>query len=87
MSTTSQFNLKNEVIRIVSKVSRIKETEFEDGALIREELGIDSLMGMEIIAHCEKALGIHIDESQFSSIETVGDFLQLVQGLYESKHA
>ena len=70
---------------IVAKISRINESEFEDRVLIREELGIDSLMGMEIIANCEKSFDIRIDESRFAAIETVGDFLSLVKQLYESK--
>ncbi len=77
--------LVHEIKRIVAKISRIDESDFEDRALIREELGIDSLMGMEIIANCEKAFGIRIDESRFAAIETVGDFLSLVRQLCESK--
>jgi acyl carrier protein len=74
-----------EIKSIVSKISRIDESEFEEKVLIREELGIDSLMGMEIIANCEKAFGIRIDESRFASIETVGDFLGMIKQLYERK--
>jgi acyl carrier protein len=79
-------DLRKQVKRIVSEVSRIDESEFEDEVLIREELGIDSLMGMEIIANCEKALDIHIDESLFAEIETVGDFLRMIEKLYEHEH-
>jgi acyl carrier protein len=77
----------DEIRHIVAKISRISESDFEDRVLIREELGIDSLMGMEIIANCEKAFGIRIDESRFAAIETVGDFLNLVKQLYEQKQA
>ncbi len=77
--------LIDEIKHIVAKISRIDESEFEDKVLIREELGIDSLMGMEVIANCEKAFDIRIDESRFAAIETVGDFLSLVRQLYESK--
>jgi len=80
-------DLRTQVKRIVSEVSRISESEFEDDVLIREELGIDSLMGMEIIAHCEKALEIQIDEALFGEIETVGDFLRMIETLYEQKQS
>jgi acyl carrier protein len=73
--------LRNEIKQIVSRISRIDAAEFQDDVLIREELGIDSLMAMEIIATCEKHLRIRIDENQFADIETVGDFLALLENL------
>lgn len=72
--------------QIVSRISRIDAEEFEDDIIIREELGIDSLMAMEIIATCEKHLDIQIDEGMFGNIETVGDFLDLLVKLYQKKH-
>jgi acyl carrier protein len=84
-------NLTNEEIRLtiertVAEISRVDVREFEDEVIIRDELGIDSLMAMEIIATCEKRLDIHIDEAAFADIETVGDFLELVINLYRSTH-
>jgi acyl carrier protein len=72
--------------QVVSRISRIDAEEFEDDIIIREELGIDSLMAMEIIATCEKHLDIQIDEAMFGNIETVGDFLDLLVKLYQKKH-
>jgi acyl carrier protein len=78
-------SIRNEVRQIVSKISRIDAGELQDHVLIREELGIDSLMSMEIIARSEKALGIKIDESLFASIQTVGDFYDLLVNLARKK--
>ncbi len=69
---------KKEIKQIVSKISRIEAADLEDHLLIREELGIDSLMAMEIIATCEKLLRLKIDETLFGEIQTVGDFLDLL---------
>ena len=63
---------------IVSRISRIDVCELEDHILIREELGIDSLMAMEILATCEKEFKIQTDENDFVSLETVGDFLEMI---------
>jgi acyl carrier protein len=70
--------LKNEIKQIVSRISRIDESELADQVLIREELGIDSLMSMEILANCEKYLGIKIDESLFVDVQTIDDFFDLL---------
>jgi acyl carrier protein len=63
---------------VIASISRIDVSELADDVNVREELGIDSLMAMEIIATIEKALQIRIDEAQYADIETVGDFIDLV---------
>jgi acyl carrier protein len=80
----SETDLRTKVVDIVAEISRIDPEDFDDDVLIREELGIDSLQAMEIVAACEKALGISIDEGQLFCVETVGDFLGLVETLYRS---
>ena len=74
-------SLRNEIKQIVSGISRIDQGELQDHVLIREELGIDSLMSMEIIARCEKLLKVKIDESRFFEVQTVGDFFDLLISL------
>jgi acyl carrier protein len=75
-----------EVKRIMSNISRIDVEELESDVKIREEVGVDSLMAMEIVATCEKRLDIHIDESELYNVETIGDFENLVVSLYSRKH-
>ena len=75
-----------EIKEIMSRISRIDASELEENILIRDELGVDSLMAMEIIATCEKQLEIHIDEGRLFEIETIGDFIDMVVKLYEQKH-
>lgn len=78
---------KNDIKQIVSRISRIDVAELDDRLLIREELGIDSLMAMEIIATCEKLLKLKIDETLFADIQTVGDFFDLLIALSRRKVA
>lgn len=75
-----------EIKEIISRISRIDASELEENIVIRDELGVDSLMAMEIIATCEKQLDIHIDEGILFEIETIGDFINLIVKLYEQKH-
>ncbi len=78
-------SLKDQIRQIVAKVSRIDVNELQDEVLIHEELGIDSLMSMEIIARCEKSLGIKIDETLFANVHTVGDFNDLLMKMAGQK--
>ena len=84
-STISQAVVRNSIIETVAKIVRIDISELKNEVLIREELGIDSLKAMEIVAMCEKQLNIAIDEGQLFNIKTVGDFLDLLEGLYIGK--
>ncbi|MBN1837235.1 MAG: acyl carrier protein [Spirochaetales bacterium] len=73
--------LRERIAGIVSRISRIDASELQDDVKIREELGVDSLMAMEIVASCEKELDIHIDEGELYRLQTVGDFMNLVMSL------
>jgi acyl carrier protein len=63
---------------IVSNVTGIDISELSEKIRVREELGIDSLIAMEIVALCEKQFDILIDEEQLFLVETIGDFYNLV---------
>ena len=81
MDDRSAEGIKNDMKQILSRVSRIDVAEMGDDVLIREELGIDSLMGMEILATCEKRLGVTIDETAFAGVTKVGEFFDLLLSL------
>jgi acyl carrier protein len=77
-------NIKDEeihldIIKVLAKITRIDASSIVDNVLIRDELGIDSLMGIEIIAKIEKYYNIHLEESLLLEINRVGDFINLVK--------
>jgi acyl carrier protein len=77
--------IKNEIKQIIARITRIDISEMKDHVLIREELGIDSLLAMEILATCEKHLGIQIDETLFAGVQDIGQFFSLLLKLYHEK--
>ena len=85
--TQSQEAFKREIKQLVSQISRIREAELEEHLLVREELGIDSLMAMEILATCEKRFNLQLDETLFAEVQTVGDFLALMIRLKDNPDA
>jgi acyl carrier protein len=78
-------NIQEELKNLVSLITRIDVSELSEEVRVREELGIDSLMAMEIVAACEKRFDIQIDEGQLFEIETVGEFHNLVVRLLKEK--
>ena len=71
--------IRNEVKRLVSKVTERSPEEISDTALFIEDLGIDSLMAIEILVSVEKKYRIQIPEEEFSSAKNVNDAVEMVQ--------
>ena len=86
MRLKAMEEIRKHVRVTLSSISRIDIGELADDVNVREELGIDSLTAMEVIATVEKKLGIRIDEELYADIETIGDFLDLVTVLYRKAH-
>jgi acyl carrier protein len=72
-------DIRRDIIKVLAKITRIDASSIDDNVLIRDELGIDSLMGIEIIAKVEKYYDIHLEESMLLEINRVGDFIDLVK--------
>jgi acyl carrier protein len=70
---------KEEIKSIISRISRIPIEELDDDVRIREDLGVDSIMAMEIIATFEVKLGFTFDVDKYSSIDEVGEFIEVIQ--------
>lgn len=83
----SHESLGEQVRAIISGISRIPASDLADDVNVREEVGIDSLMAMEIIANCEKRFCVVIDENRYAEIETIGDFLCLIESLARERGA
>lgn len=72
-------DIHQDIINVLAKITRFEASSINDHVLIRDELGIDSLMGIEIIAKVEKYFNIHLEESLLLEINRVGDFINLVK--------
>lgn len=73
----TDFN--KEIVKILSKITQIDLKGITYDTLIFEELGLDSLMAIEILARIEKQFDIIIEESLLADVNTVGDFVQIIE--------
>ena len=76
MSLNDRF--RDEVIEIVADIAELEPHEVTAEAKL-EDLGIDSLGGLRIVAAVEKKYKIVIEESQISKIRTMPDIFDLVE--------
>ncbi|MFP4430840.1 MAG: acyl carrier protein [Spirochaetaceae bacterium] len=71
--------LRQRVYSIVSRIARVPADELSDDLLIRDELSIDSLLALEILAVCGRELRIEVDEAECVDLETLGEFLSYLE--------
>lgn len=74
-------SIKQEVRKIVVEVSELPEDQIKDDARFAEDLGVDSMMALEIIASIEKKLKIVIPEEEISTIRSLQNVYTLLEKL------
>jgi acyl carrier protein len=72
-----------EIIRVINRVV-VEEFEAEEAQLrpesnLREDLGMDSLDGVDLVVALEVAFGFRIAEEEARGIRTLGDVYERIQ--------
>jgi len=70
--------IRKDVKNLIAEIARMDVRKIKETANIRDDLGVDSLAAMEILAAIEKRLDIVIDEAKAFNIVTVNDLIDLV---------
>ncbi len=72
--------LKDDLRKLICEIAEIEELP-EDAAF--KDLGIDSMMGVEIVAAIERQYKIKIDDSELAKVSTLASSYDLVRGKVE----
>jgi len=70
--------IRAEVIKLVAEITERAPEEIADTALFIEDLGIDSLMAIEMLVAMDKKYKIQIPEEEFGKIKNVKDAVAMV---------
>ena len=71
--------IRNEVKKLVAEITEREPEEISDTALFMDELGIDSLMAIEMLVAMTKRYKIEISEEEFGKIKNVNEAVVMVQ--------
>jgi acyl carrier protein len=71
--------LRETIVAIVANVTEIEQSEVRAGESLKD-LGVDSLMGLEIAVHIERAFDVRFDDDELGQIESFEDLVNLTQG-------
>ena len=69
------INLKEELRALISEIA--EKDEIPDDAAFKD-LGIDSMMGVEIVAAIERKYQVKIDDAELAQITTLNGSMELV---------
>ncbi len=69
-------SIEETIAGIVATVAEVDRAEVRPGESLKD-IGVDSLMGLEIAVHVERALGIQFDDDELGEIETFEDLVDL----------
>jgi len=79
--TTSwtEDQIRSEIKRLIANVTEREPDEIPDSAHFMEELGVDSLMAMEVMIAVDKKFKIDIPEEEFNKAKNVDESVALVR--------
>ncbi len=63
---------------IIKNIPDINEEDITPGAMLRTELGIDSLDLLDIATDLEEEYGVFVDDELFEKDRTVGDLAEFI---------
>ena len=71
--------IKKDVKRIISEITEVPEDELKEDADFTSELGIDSMMALEMVAAIEKKYKIVIPEEDIPSIRSLKNIYSILE--------
>ena len=74
----SAEQVRTEVKKLIATVTEREPEEISDTADLADELGVDSLMAMEVMVTVDKKFKIDIPEEEFAKIKNVNDAVATV---------
>lgn len=71
--------IRAEVKKLIAEITEREPEEVGDKAVFAEELGIDSLTGMEVMLAIDKKFKTDLPEEEFAKVKNVDDIVEMVQ--------
>ena len=81
MEPTAANNIEKEIRELVAEILEIDEEEITPNARFVEELGMDSMMALEILASVEKKYKIRIPEEYLTKVTSLSSMIEIAKKL------
>jgi acyl carrier protein len=74
-----ESNIRNKIKEAIANVSDIELEDIPDDASFKDDLGLDSLVLLEISVDIELQFGLEVSEEDLAQLHTLQDAVELVQ--------
>ena len=78
-------NLEKEIRSLVAGILEIDEDKITPDARFVEDLGMDSMMALEILASVEKKYKLRIPESYLTKVTSLSNMLEIARNMIGKK--
>jgi len=85
MGAVTTENLEKEIRTIIAEILEIKEDLIKPNSKFVEELGMDSMMALEILASVEKKYNVKIPEEYLTKVTSLKSMVEIAQNLLNKK--
>lgn len=85
MGMTTINNLEKEIRSLVAEILEIDEEKITPNAKFVEELGMDSMMALEILASVEKKYKVKIPEEYITKVTSLNSMIEIAKKLLGKK--
>ena len=76
-------DIRQRVIKVVAETLKVDESRISDESKFVEDLGAQSMQGVELIAAFEEEFDIEMDEEEALDVKTVGKAVHFIAGHFE----
>ena len=73
--------VKKEIKKMVLEITEVSKEQLTDDARFSEDLGVDSMMALEIAASIEKKYKVVIPEEKLPTIRSLQNIYDLLEGI------
>ncbi|PEM43193.1 acyl carrier protein [Bacillus toyonensis] len=80
MMEYNPIEVRKRALEIIAELTE-QEVENLDETSTLTDLGVDSLMALEIAVHLEREFDIFLSEEDLANIETIDDILDIYKGI------
>ena len=85
MEPTTANNVEKEIRALVAEILEIDEEKITPSARFVEDLGMDSMMALEILASVEKKYKIKIPEEYLTKVTSLDNMVEIAKKLLDKK--
>ena len=75
--------VKEEVKAIVSEITEVPEEDLKEEAKFVEDLGVDSMLALEVVASIEKKYRISIPEGDIIKFDSLNNVYKVIKRVFE----